>query len=80
MALDGQGQFADAIAHLQEAVRLSPGNPETHNNLGASLANAGRLDDAIAQFREALRLKPGHPGAQKNLDVVLAAQARGTKN
>jgi Flp pilus assembly protein TadD len=38
MALEIQGQLEDAIRHYQEAIRLSPGNPEMERRLRAARA------------------------------------------
>src|SRR5512135_443118 len=45
-----QGRFAEAEACYREALRLRPDEAETHNNLGAALADQGRLDAAIASY------------------------------
>ena len=78
-----QPALSEAIAQLEEALRLKPdyveahNNPRNalvcagaHNNLGNALLSAGRTSDAIAQFEEALRLKPDLGGG--NLPEAIA--------
>ncbi len=50
------GKPAEAIACLQEAVKLDPQSAEYHNSLGAVLASQGRIDEAVDQFRASLRI------------------------
>ncbi len=49
----------DAIAHYHDAVRLEPGFPDAHNNLGATLVAAGKPDEGAAEYRAALKVAPG---------------------
>jgi tetratricopeptide (TPR) repeat protein len=57
-----------------EALQLTPGSPEAHNDLGRLLYRDGRLEEAIGQYSEALRLKPDFPEAHLNLGLALARQ------
>jgi Flp pilus assembly protein TadD len=59
---------------LNQSLRLSPDNAETHSNLCFALQHVGRVDKAVVQYREALRLKPDFPNAQFNLNNALAAR------
>jgi len=43
-----------AIAALNEALRISPGYQDAHQNLGHALVMAGRTEEAVAHFRAAL--------------------------
>jgi len=67
-----QGQAAEAVPHLREAVRLEPAFAEAHNNLGTALARSDRIDEAMSEYHEALRLKPGLALAHNNLGLALA--------
>lgn len=67
--------FDGAIARYAESLRLNPGNPETHINLGTALAAKGELEAAVKAYETALRLKPDIPGAHYNLG--LAQMVRG---
>ena len=67
--LMARGQDAQALPHVQEALRLQPYFAQARVNLGVLLARQGRQDEAVAQFREALRIHPGFEDAISNLDV-----------
>lgn len=67
-----QGRIPDAVAHLNEAVRLEPAFAEAHNNLGTALLKTGRVSDAMAEYQRALRLEPGLALAHNNLGLALA--------
>jgi tetratricopeptide (TPR) repeat protein len=59
---------ADAVAHLQAALRLKPDFPEAHNNLGLAYAEMpARQADAIEEFSAAIHLKPTFAQAHANL-------------
>ena len=70
------GRIADALALMQKALTLSPGDAEVHNNLGTILKNMGRLSEAEASYRRALQIKPDYAEAHNNLGVTLHDQAR----
>ncbi len=65
-------QFAEAIGHLANAVRIEPAFADAHDNLGTALARTGQMADAIAQYRESVRLDPSSPLAHNNLGLALA--------
>lgn len=71
------GQDREAIEHGQDAIRLSPLDPEMALFLGAiAVAHyaAGRFADAAEYTTQALRLRPGFQGAQR-LRCASLAQA-----
>jgi tetratricopeptide (TPR) repeat protein len=43
-------RYEEAIAPLQAAVRLQPGNPSAHYNLGMALSRSGRAEEAQKEF------------------------------
>jgi len=49
-ALNSLKQFEKAIEPLQMAVKLQPGNPSAHYNLGMALSRSGRTDEAEKEF------------------------------
>lgn len=51
-----QGRRDDAIAALEQAVRLEPGVPATRSVLAQGLFFVGRHAEAVPHYREALRL------------------------
>lgn len=69
-------RMPEAIADLEEALRLRPAFPEAQDNLGNALLAQGRLEEAVAHYREALRLKPDYPRAQCNLALALLRLGR----
>lgn len=79
------GRIGDerAMAHLAEAVRLDPGQPDArtalaaaHNDRGLQLQRAGRFEEAIGDHREALRLRPDFAEAANNLGAALNQHGR----
>jgi TolB-like protein len=71
------GVDAEAIEHGEEAIRLSPVDPEMARTLGGiAVAHylAGRFDEAIRVTAESLRLRPGFHGGQR-LQCASLAQA-----
>jgi tetratricopeptide (TPR) repeat protein len=63
---------AEAVAHYEVALRLQPGSPDLHFNLGLALEQLNRSDEAIRQYQEALRLQPDLAAAQKALNAATA--------
>jgi len=49
-ALLSAKRFEEAIAPLQTAVKLQPGNPSAHYNLGMALSRTGHKDEADKEF------------------------------
>ena len=69
------GNDREAIAHGEEAMRLSPLDPEMAFFLGGiAIAHymAGRFVESARSATEALRLRPGFQGAQRLLAASLA--------
>jgi tetratricopeptide (TPR) repeat protein len=65
------GSEAEAAGQFQEAVRLTPDEPEYRVNLGLALAQLpGRLADAVSEYQTALRLDPHSPTAHLNLGLA----------
>ena len=73
------GQDGEAIEHGEEAIRLSPLDPDMALFLGAigvSHYLSGRYAEAAQSLTEALRLRPGFQGAQRFLCASLAQAGR----
>ena len=73
------GRDREAIDHGNEAIRLSPLDPEMALFLGAIAVahyTAGRYDEAAHFTTEALRLRPGFQGAQRLRCASLARSGR----
>jgi hypothetical protein len=71
------GQLKEAEEELRTALRLKPGKPEHHCNLGVCLAKRGKTEEAVEEFREALRIRPGYADAHFNLGLCLLRQGKG---
>jgi Flp pilus assembly protein TadD len=73
------GQDREAIEHAEEAIRLSPLDPEMALFLGATAVahyGAGRYAEAVKYSSEILRLRPGFQGAQRMRCASLAQIGR----
>ena len=56
-------RLEEALAALEQALRLDPNYAGAHNNRGHALRQLGRLEEAIASFDQALRLNPNDDNA-----------------
>src|SRR5439155_18330862 len=77
LAFAGQGR--EAIAHGEEAIRLSPLDPETAMFIGGIAVShylAGRFQEALRYSSELLRLRPGFQGAHRLRCASLAQAGR----
>jgi hypothetical protein len=68
---DGMRQHDRAIDAYQRAIAIEPTHVESHNALGAALAQRGRLGDAELAFRRALSLDANLAHVQSNLGHLL---------
>jgi cytochrome c-type biogenesis protein CcmH len=73
-ALARDGQSADAIGILQNAVRRYPGDPQLWIGLGNALVDHGRglTPPAELAYRRAEQLVPGHPAPHYFYGLALA--------
>jgi len=71
-----QNDFANAVAHAREAVRLTPNDAAAHNLLGLALIGQQKIDDAIAEFRASLVIQPQNNDASGFLERTLKAAGR----
>lgn len=70
------GRVADAMPHLQAAIRLDNRMAAAHNDLGTALMAQGRLDDALTHFRRAVVLDPRNELMPFNLGNALRQASR----
>jgi protein O-mannosyl-transferase len=70
------GRPNNAIAPLQEALRLKPDYAMAHYNLGNALLQTGHPEEAIEHYQQALRLNPDYAEAHYNLGTVLSQTGR----
>ena len=69
--LNAQNRLDEAIAELEEAIRLEPDLAEAHSDLGVALGRNGDNEGAIRECREAIRLAPKLAEAHLNLALGL---------
>lgn len=50
MSLNAEKRYSDALAPLEMAVKLAPGNPDAHYNLAIAYTRAGRKQDGEKEF------------------------------
>lgn len=71
VALQEQGQAAEAVEHFLLALEGRPNSARIHNNLAGALRSQKRIDEAVHHFREALRLQPDQPIVHYSLALTL---------
>ena len=79
VALHDQGNYADAIQALDEAIRLSPNDPNNAiawNNKGLALYSQGEYDEAVKAYEEAIRLNPKDADAWIGKGSALGKQGK----
>jgi serine/threonine protein kinase len=59
-----------AIAYLNEAIRIKPDYAGAYNNRGIAFINIGEYEKAIKDFNEAIRWSPHNATPYKNLAIV----------
>ena len=72
------GRFADAIPHLEAALRLDERSATAHSDLGTALMAQGRPADALAHLRRAAALAPRDEAMQFNLGNALKRRRAST--
>jgi tetratricopeptide (TPR) repeat protein len=79
-ALLDQKRLTEAAEQYREALRLNPGYPEAHNNLGIIYARMGMAKDSKYEFEQALYYCPDLESAKANLhEVEIYLQAHPSK-
>jgi Flp pilus assembly protein TadD len=71
-ALKQQGKSAQALAPMQEAVKLSPNDFNAHSNLGIIYKDLGQLDRALESCQRAVKLNPKFAEGYNNLGSVFS--------
>ena len=72
--LDAAGKNAEAIVHLEAAMRATPKYPRAYSFRGDMLAKQGETDAAIRLYHEALQIHPRYVTAHLHLAKVLLFQ------
>jgi hypothetical protein len=71
-----QQNYALAIGHYREAIRLKPGYAFAHNGLGNALWMANDIAGAAAEYRAAVRINPTYAEAYNGLANTLVEQGQ----
>jgi Flp pilus assembly protein TadD len=71
-----EGKPADALALLERACLLRPGDVRLQNNCGVALLALGRTDEAVDRFRAAVALDPKHVKAHTSLGQIAMNRGR----
>jgi tetratricopeptide (TPR) repeat protein len=69
-------RLPEAMAQLEEALRLQPGFADADSNLGALLVEQGRIPEGMAHYQAALRSNPDLFVVHLNLGSLLLYQHR----
>jgi len=77
-ALGALGRYDEALAELDDAVRLAPLNPEGYHNRGVIEERLGHPAAAITAYRQALRYSPRYAPARAALTRLGADAAAPT--
>jgi tetratricopeptide (TPR) repeat protein len=72
LRLEDQGNSREAAQAYRESLRLEPGDPVLHFNLGNALYACGELEDSVDAFGEAVARDRAYVEAWNNLGSVLA--------
>lgn len=75
-ALEMRGDLTNSLAHLRNAVRISPDSPEAHNNIGNMCLKLGNPTNALPEFQEAVRLAPSQARYHNGLGLALESLSR----
>lgn len=71
-----EGRYTLAGTRLEDALELTPDEPEMLVDLGGAYYRVHKFDSADERYQRALQLKPDHPGALEGLALVAATQKR----
>ncbi|HVW74460.1 MAG TPA: tetratricopeptide repeat protein [Rhizomicrobium sp.] len=66
-----QGRNREALALMEQALKLNPHAPEVWSNYGNALRAEGRLSDALTAQNRALQIKPDYAAALNRRALVL---------
>ncbi len=76
VVLTRTGRIPEAVAHLDQALRITPGYAEAHYNLAVALAQQGKAQEAIGHYEQALRINPGYAEPHNNLGNALQQEGK----
>ncbi len=70
------GDSLQAVEFLSQAVKISPGDPRCHFNLGIVLEKSGQKDAAVRSYIKAVELSPDYIPAMNNLAGIYKHSGR----
>jgi tetratricopeptide (TPR) repeat protein len=73
-SLTKQGEFDEALAHYEQAVRIYAEGAIFHDRLAQALARRNNHERAVVEFREVVRLAPNYWQARVGLAASLLAR------
>jgi tetratricopeptide (TPR) repeat protein/ADP-heptose:LPS heptosyltransferase len=76
LALQTQGQYAEANTNCRNDVRFKPDFAKAYNYLAAILHDQGQYAEAVENYRRALQLRPDYADAYNNLAITLRIQGK----
>src|SRR6185312_9762205 len=65
--LEQNNRLREAVADLQRAIAIAPGQATLHNALGVCFGKLGRWSDAVVEFETAVAVQPRFVAAQYGL-------------
>lgn len=71
-----KGNFEDAIAAFNRAIKIYPTYELAHNNLGLALGSQDKFSEASAAFTRALEINPINFETYNNLGIALGSQGK----
>jgi protein O-mannosyl-transferase len=69
-----QGDFIDAMADLNKAVKINPDYAEAYNNRGLVYGSQNNFPEALANFNKAVKIDPADAQAYNNRGFIYASQ------
>lgn len=66
-----EGRLEDAAEWFEEALKIQPGSPDAHNQLGLCYSRRNMLLEAAGEFRKALQIDPNFLPSLNNLGSVM---------
>ncbi len=66
------GNWPQAIAYYERALRLDPHDADILTDLGTSYRNSGKSELALTCYRKALHQNPDHLNARYNMGIIYA--------
>jgi tetratricopeptide (TPR) repeat protein len=75
-ALEGKGEYQDALAYYDRALAMDPSNVSALEGKGAALDNLGEYQDALAYYDRALAMDPSNVNITSNKGGALGNLGR----